>query len=301
MQHPRWLVPTLILFLLIGNDVFGLPDSTDEEHILFITNLNGDCVSDTATGVRNDDGYVLKRILWGQPLRDIQDSSCQSRTPRQKRIRQTVFTYPGWKVTGGSVAFQRVNGDGLDDIVLHIKGTVKGIDTLRSIVLFAQHGLDSVRVIHIGGIARFQSRPFFAMDLVPGSELTQPGIRDLSGNTSYVLEPVDLNVDEQDSMPPPTSPLAGIDSRRNSVQVYPNPTGRTISIGASELEAGAYELQIISVNGDMVLQENMRVEPGESLQRTLDVQNIPSGYYVVRIENEEGHKEVGIYPIIITR
>jgi len=70
------------------------------------------------------------------------------------------------------------------------------------------------------------------------------------------------------------------------------------SIETAGLAAGAYILQVISVNGDVELREDVTVPPDEGLQRTLDLGRFATGYYVVRIESGEGI--LGTWPIIIT-
>lgn len=313
---------SLALLFLASSALLGRPQQvhaqpentgTQREVVLGIAYLNFDCYADTIQGFRTQSGYLPKRILWGIPQPDENgrlDSACLGRTPLSQRVSQTTISYAGSGDATGSMTSQQINADTLGDLVLHIHSRVTeyGIerDSLRSVVIFGQHGLDSLPEIRIGEISRFQMEPFFAMDLVKGSELINPAERDLSGRTSYELEPVDITLEDPDSMPPPMlSPLAGADypgavTGSARVQIYPNPARSAIMIDASGLRAGAYRIMLLSVNGMLELREEGRIEQGENLARTLDVRRVASGYYVVRIERAEG-EAIATYPVIITR
>lgn len=299
-NRPGIALPVLIAaLLLVAGSAWSTTTDADEK-IIFIGILNFDCYPDTVRGEKSgNDGYLPGNIRWGRS-RGL-DDSCSGKTPPRKQVKETRFIYPAWKITGASVAFQSINGDSLADIIIHIKGKIPGEENemLRSVVLFGQHSIDTVPVIHIGQIGRFQTEPFFAMDLVRGSELTRAGTRDLSGTTSYILEPVAIDLSRSDSLPPPpAAPLAGIDRREALVRLYPNPAQNTMGIEAGGLAAGTYILEVISVNGDVVLREEVRISPGEELQKTLDLKHVATGYYVVRIESGEG--SIGTWPVIIT-
>ena len=314
----RHLAPLLLLgaaFICGSHNAHAQPGNTtvQREVVLGIAHLNFDCYADTISGFKTPSGYLPKRILWGGPRLDEQgrlDSACLGRTPAEERVSQTTISYPGSEQVTGSMTFQQINADTLGDLVLHIHSTVveQGAerDSLRSVVIFGQHGLDALAEIQVGEISRFQMEPFFAMDLVKGSELINPAERDLSGRTSYELEPVDVRLDDPDSTPPPgLAPLAGAEypgavAGTARVQIYPNPARSAIMIDAAGLQGGTYRIALLSVNGTVELREEARVEPGERLARTLDVRRIASGYYVVRIETGEG-EAVATYPIIITR
>jgi len=319
-QRPWALLPALIAGLLcLGATAWSQADSSGQEKIIFIGWLDPDCHADTVRGVKTARGYLPKRILWGLPAADQfgkPDTACLGRTPLNKRVRQTIIAYNGGAYAhDGAVAFQQVNPDTLVDIVIHVHQTFKEKeaerDSLRSIVIFGQHTLNAVPVIHVGDIRRFQVAPFFAMELVKGSELTRPATRDLSGNTSYILEPVDIAIDDRDSVAHPiVAPLAGADyhdaARKGAtVQIYPNPAKDAVVIEAAGLRAGNYVIELVSVNGAVELREEVGVGAGEPLARTLDVRRTPTGYYVVRIESGDSSPGAGAaiatYPIIITR
>ncbi len=321
IQRQRWLLPILIVLMAgITKTAWGRPDSTQieskNERTIFVGALNFDCYADTVKGwnVEGEDGYLPTRIIWGVPQQNNQgqlDSGCLGRTPLDVRVKQTQFLYSHADLRGGSVAFQRINHDSLMDVVMYLRtidpnrpgrGPEGSATSIRSLVVFGQHGLDSIATIDVGEIDRFQAAPFFAMDLVIGSELTSPGIRDLSDQISYVLEPVNLDLDPDmpDSMPSAPRLMAATDKAQATVRIYPNPISNTVRVAAEGIQDGEYRIQLVSVNGDLVMQENVRLHPGESLQRTLDVQRIPNGYYVVRIESAKG-ATIGFRSVIIAR
>jgi hypothetical protein len=166
MQRQGVLLPALIvLFLCLMSTAWSQAVSPGQEKTIFIGSLDFDCYRDTVQGIRTDAGYLPKRILWGLPLpgKDGKlDTACMGRTPSKKRVRQTVITYNGSSVLNGSVSFQQVNPDTLIDMVIHVhgkykeKGKAAERDSLRSLVIFGQHSMNALPVIHIGDIRRFQ-------------------------------------------------------------------------------------------------------------------------------------------------
>lgn len=320
--HGRALLFMILMIFLSGEYGWSMSDSTKndveknvhEEQLLFFGELNFDCYPDSVFGNRAADGsgFLPRRILWGRSTRDSltdRDTACLRRTAIRKQLRETLITYDGWDIRGGSVAFQRLNNDSLSDIVIHLRGVIKKKDkedeqVLRSIALFGQHSLDSLPVLALGSIERFQTYPFFAMDLAKGSELNKPGRRDLSGRTSYVLEPVllDLGNHKQDSaLGMPGGPVAGMERQYvTAIKIYPNPAGDALSVQAAGLHAGSYAVKVIGVNGEIELTRAMRVEDSGELRGILDVSQLASGHYAVRIENDGGGV-VGIWPVVIIR
>jgi len=342
-RFPRAVVPIIVALFSCSISAAHAADSAETagiERVLFVGTLDADCFGDTVMGWRTpggSGGYLPSRIIWGQPRRDRfgrLDTACSVRTPFARRRRETRFVYPGldlsrtddltgklagWRVRGGSVAFQRLNGDTLPDIILHLRGVVieRGDgralierDSLRSLALFAQRGLDSLPLIAVTGIGRFQSTPFFAMDLSVGEELKDPARRDLSGRTSFILEPVDLVLDEADTtggMPAP--PTAGLDGAatppRAALRVHPNPAGDAVTIEASGLADGIYHLRLVAADGTEHLRRELHAQSrgghmGGTLHATLDVKSLPSGYYVLRIEDNAG-APVATDHVIITQ
>lgn len=321
--HPAPFAFILCISLLAaGSRAVSQTDSTSRifggktgmEKLLFVGALNFDCYPDSVHGVASSShrGYLPTRIVWGRPEKDShdeQDSACLRDTPREKRRHQTVITYPGWNIRGGGVAFQNLNADSLTDIVIHIRGKIKRkddkpLDTLRSLALFGQQGLDSLPVIALGSIGRFQATPFFAMDLVIGSEMNKPGRRDLTGRTSYVLEPVLLDIGDRErdsSQGMPAGPLSGVHTEDGAmIRVFPNPAGDVLTVEARGLKPGNYKVHVISVNGETAMQHTLKDPYNSDMHALLDVSRLASGHYVVRVENDSS-RVIGIWPVVIIR
>lgn len=297
-HHARrrgFLLLVAVISLMLRGGFLHAQGSVSGDAVLSIGRFNPDTYPDTVIGTKTPAGYLPSRVLWGYPF---------GQTPGAMpgKLRETVLRYPAWKDLRGSVAFQRINADSLVDMVLHLQGVVttmqgEGLDSLRSVVVFGQSGLDSLAVVDLDGIRRFQVRPFFAVELVREVELSEPGTRDLSGSMSYVLEPIELDVQGKPSPLPRT--VASVEGSGGVLRLYPNPAGKSLRIEAGGLASGAYTVQLVSVAGAVVVREEIIIAAGESILHTLDVQHIASGYYVVRIER--GEEVVGSYPIIITR
>jgi hypothetical protein len=222
--------------------------------------------------------------------------------PRDRRVATTTIHYPAWEHFSGSVAFNRMNDDSLDDMTLFVRGTVGDslhrTDSLRALLVFAQHGLDTLPVLDVAAIDGFQVAPFFAMELRKGSELVEPEVRDISGITSYVIEPVSLDVGghRQDTAialgdSTPAQPIR--------IRVYPNPTGGDAQVEIDSIPPGEYSVDVVAVNGFVVLHRSVTVPIAGTLFQTLDLHALPVGYYVVRVTS--GARIFGLYPIIITR
>ncbi len=321
MQHPRSLLP--ILGLLLGaTSAAALGQITPIDHdpqtdlVLFIGAINPDCFPDTVLGSVTPDhaGYLPHAIRWGMPNPATQGRpvpGCPDRSPGDSRPRQTTITYPDhWDIRGGAVAFQHLNDDSLIDIVLHLRGTLANDRTddasddpreqRRAIALFGQQGLDTIPLIALEELRRFQTHPFVAMELVVGSELTHPAVRDLSGQTSYLLEPIALRINEPEaSRLLAASSVAGLEQHAIAIQVVPNPSSTALRVEATGITGGAYRLELVSLSGAVEQRTTITLAPGERLGHTLEVAQVPSGSYVVRIGSEQGTL-ASTAPIIIT-
>lgn len=325
MRQPQGILLPVLFMLAVGHGgAWSKPDEPPEtiskhshnDIVLNVTHLDFDCYQDSILGRKTPQGgFMLTRILWGVPdsaqgsMHGGKLDSCASHTPLVKRQRETIITYPAWDIRTASVSFQRLNNDSFADIIIHVRGTNKGDygkeqAVRRSLGIFAQRGLDSLAVISLENIARFQAVPFFAMDLNIGSEMTKPGRRDLSSSTSYILEPVVLNLDTVSAQPMPAlamPALAGVenDQHTNHIRIYPNPTAQAIRIEAAGLAAGIYHVTVVGANGIEQMHREMAITSTQA-SATLDVAQVPSGYYVIRINNSNG-RTVNLHPIIITR
>ena len=300
----------------------AVPDTTahPRDVVLFVGHLDFDCIPDTVTGWREPGRQFLPRaIRWGRPRAILQrdgasgridtlfpDSACLGAIPLERRVAVTTIIYPAWERLRGSVAFQHMNPDSLSDMLLYLRGTVgdsaERHDTLRPILVFGQQGLDTLAELDLGAVAGFQASPFFAMELRKGSELVEPAVRDLSGIVSYVLAPIALNFADRDrdsltELPPlpgdslPVTPI--------HLLVYPNPTGTTARLQVDSLPPGEYSVDVVAVNGLVYLSQALTAPESGPATATLDVHELPVGYYVLRIS--DAARVFGVYPIIITR
>ena len=295
-------------------------------HILAIGRFNDDSRPDTLFG--GFDSHMNIRpafIAWG-------DSSKKG----GERTERTEFRYPAWSELTGSSAIQRINRDDqLDDICFYLRGqcrlrevgqegdgrdtdarsadgrTTSLRDTMRAVVIFGQKDLDKVRVIDIDDITGFQIHPFFALDLWNQEKLVEPKGRDLSGRKSYELTEILLEEErarkEAEVQPGILQPvgntapveIATVVVPDYHVSVYPNPVPGIASVEASTLPQGEYQVSVVSVGGSIVHRQEVSVGPDGGLLRLLDLDDLPGGYYLVRIDSR--NIVVGSYPIIITR
>lgn len=276
--------------------------------VLFTGHLNADCIADTVKGKSVGlHEYVPETIVWGQPSlhQSCPDTVQGGHAPGTPFVPMTSILFAGWSELHVSTAFQRYNqNDSLDDVILYLWGTyqnAQGVwrDTARAVVIFGQKDLDLQPVVLVQGItAGFQSTPFFAMDLQIGRNLVDPQERDLTGEISYELLPATAQV-----MPPDTNnphPIHTVqDSLLTTVTVYPNPTELWAKMQADPLAPGEYTISIMAVNGSVYHTQTVQIGEGKHLERELDLSNLPSGYYVVRLHTNSHY--VGSYPIVIVR
>lgn len=299
----------IIVPLLQGQE---LPDSTTlsalrlRKAIIFTGSLNADCYADTVIGYPDVKfNYLPYAIMWGKPgprEDSLSAARCMADIPRERRVAVTYLRYPEWHSFSGSVTFQPVNQDSLDDITLFIWGKVgEGSaqrDTIRPVVIFAQPGLDTLPAIDVADITAFQTSPFFAMDLRLASELVHPSVRDISGRTSYELQQVTLDIELADSiLPPPISIISP--GPTSGIRAYPNPTAAATQIQGISIPAGEYLIEVVSSNGEVHLQQRASVPTSGELLRMIDLTRIASGLYLIRLRRDE--TIIGTYPIVITR
>ncbi len=295
--------------------------------LLYVGAVNVDCFADTVWGTMDANLNTLpKLIVWGhadaaaeeaakrdQRKRDSLDA-CSSAVPRGKRRTQTKINYPGWDGMTGIVSFVNLNGDGYTDLFLTLSGSVgdgrSRRDTVRRLVIFGGHGLDSLATLNIGDAPRLQRVPFNAMDLTVGEEIARPARRDLSGRTSYEILPIDFaNAD------PDTNGMPGVSDGRSpalssradrgdlgparDLWAAPNPARDVADVRAVRLEEGTYQVEVVAANGETVLRRDAAVPASGALAGTFDVSGLPVGYYTVRLARA-GHA-VGTYPLVVMR
>lgn len=296
-------IPLLLLLFIAG----ALCASAQSAPILFTGHLNWDCYQDTVYGKRvGQRAWLPEKIVWGKT--DIHHSQpCDGDTTYgghpagAPRFSVTDFVYPAWQ-EGGSVSFEQYNtNDSLVDMLFYLWGTASTSstvqDTGRALVLYGQLALDTVKTIYIGTIdSAMQSTPFFASDLDIDEELVNPAVRDMGGIRSYEL--LRQNFPVHSSGPPhlPVSPGELLDEKAR-VTVYPNPAELWAHLQSEPLEAGEYTITVMAVNGREYHRQTVRLLATQQVERELDLNGLPSGYYVVRLHRDG--RVISSYPIVI--
>ena len=278
-------------------------DDAGPMRLLFSGYLNPDRSVDSVFGYADAHfNYLPKLIRWGA-ADTLADDPGNDGASRERPVKETAIAYPSWEGFAGSVAFQRFNRDTLPDIILYMWGKTGDAenrrDTMRAVVIFGQKQLGRVAAVDLGEIGVSQKQPFVAMELRVGSELVDPKARDISGRQSYELLRVDIDVEDADTTGR-SAPLAGMAdaAKHQVVRVYPNPAGTAVRVEGSVRE-GLYHVEFIASHGAVARREKIEVDGTGRLMKALDVRRLPSGHYVVRIEQEG--RVVGSYPVIIAR
>jgi hypothetical protein len=72
--------------------------------------------------------------------------------------------------------------------------------------------------------------------------------------------------------------------------VAPNPASRQVSVTFSAAQAGDVELQLTNLLGQVVYHKTVRASLGPN-QQTVELGQLPTGLYLVRVQNEQGSVE----------
>lgn len=274
--------------------------------ILHIGRLNTDCLPDTVMGIMDRRFHHIPAVIrWGKindslPAPQCPDTLSLDSIQQLRRVPMTMLYYPQWEKLTASVSATMLNNDQYEDLVITVRGKVDtGIhrrDTMRMLVIFGQLGIDTLSSVQLDSLLPMQSTPFFAMELLFGTHLVEPEYREIGTMVSHALTPITVQV-VQDSTPPPPPiipPPLLVD-----IRILPNPTFGTAQVEASPLPEGEYVVQVISVNGTEVHRQQVTVGASQDMLRTLRLQNLPSGWYIVRLYSN--NQRIGEYPIVISR
>ena len=314
------LVCAFLLGVCISSG-YAVTDSTTRqpEVILFVGHLNFDCWPDTVMGINRERSYLPVAIHWGRAVTRYRfdatarrfdtiaaDSPCTAAPVFANRVPVTTLRYPAWTRIHGSVAFRTANPDTLSDMMLFIRGNTSGSaeerDTLRPLLIFGQLGLDTLAELDLSQITSFQTAPFVAMELHVGSELVEPEVRDLSGIVSYTLASLPIHVGDHSTDTTDEGGEAPSDSvvaQPIRIRVFPNPTGVSAQLQVDSIPMGDYIVEVAGVNGLVYLHEDVTVSSSAGLFQVLDLSDVPTGYYIIRVFT--GAQLYAVYPIIITR
>ncbi len=188
--------------------------------VLAVGRINPDCWPDTVFGAPDAAyNYLPRYIAWGQApstrARNDRErdslAGCASRTSAGRRTRRTELRFPRWENLAGSVTIAPVNrSDDYLDLLITLHGTVPAIgrdqrtehDSLITMVLFGQSGLDSAAVIDLDGVRGLHRGSVTVLELRPNAELRDPRRRDMTGRTSWELAPVDVTFPDADTAAP---------------------------------------------------------------------------------------------------
>lgn len=279
--------------------------------ILAIKHFNFDSIKDTLIGrIDRQYHFVPYAIHWGRGAADTTQEGDSQRVDTNAlapiadslRVTETRIYYPQWTNFTAKCAVFTVNEDSLSDIVVHMWGKFEDStgtkDTLRSLVIFGQHGLDTLQGVNFDSMEVMQAEPFFAMQLRTGIDLVSPSLRDPTGMVSYILNPIKVNVKRKKQkaldVPVYSPPTTGI-----SIRIFPNPTATTTNLFIENVPAGEYTVEIVAVNGQRVFQKGLILSDQGTSERTIQLDEVPSGYFFLRLVNNR--LIVASYPLIIVR
>jgi hypothetical protein len=307
IRGPRYaygLLLSVLFSIAIGLRLHARPDSTSvtsADYVLSIGRLNQDDIPDTVRGYRSASLQIVPgMICWGKRLRPDTPGGGDR---RPERVMQTRLHLPEWRRLSVSFAMQDLNADTIADIIFYLRGDIstdrERRDTVRTFVIFGQSGLDSLRQIDLRSIGDgFQDRPFFAMDLRKGEglELDNPSVRDPSGRRSYILRPIGHNLRRRDTT---SQPIASTKDTAGdfAVSIFPNPAAISANLELRKVPPGVYRVALVAVNGSTYHRQEITVEESGEVLRTLDVRAVPTGYYVVQLNDHE--RLIGTYPVVI--
>jgi len=287
------------------------PLLTDRHAVLRIVHLNFDCYKDTIRGrLDRRSAWLPTEIRWGRnPAADSATrrgddvvDQCHNGIVDARRVVVTSIVWPAWERRTASLAVQRVNEDSLPDLVIYLRGRIvvgrAVIDSVRPLVIFGQHGLDTVPTIELERIGSFQTDPFIAMELDRSQDLRSREQRDLTGRSSYRFPKLEVAVGRPDtSQRAPGQPVASVAS--GNVRVYPNPSTYSTQVELSSLPEGRYLVEVVAVNGRVEFHADVLMASGQSILQRLDVSRLATGYYIIRISAVSGR--VGAWPVLVTR
>ena len=317
ISHIRTL---LVLGVVILSGIFAAPvlaqdwgnDTTKATYgVLAIRHFNFDSFKDTLIGrIDRQYHFIPYTIRWGKGKADTtrnvdslrDDSEALTPIADSLRVTQTRIYYPHWKNFTAKCAVFTVNEDSLSDIVVHMWGQIEDSsgtkDTLRSLVIFGQHGLDTLGDVDFDSVEITKSEPFFAMQLRTGIEYVSPSLRDPTGTVSYILNPIKLNVKRQKQkaleVSNPALSVAGV-----SIRVFPNPTATSTNVSMENVPVGQYTVEIVSVNGQRVFQQGLTLSKQGRAEESIHLDEVPSGYFFLRLLSNR--QVIASYPLIIVR
>jgi hypothetical protein len=230
--------------------------------VLSVGHFNTDTIADTLYGERSGARTFLPRAIhWGSG---------------GSTVTRTAFVLPSWSDLSGSCAVSDINSDSTLDVIFYLRGDSAGLPVSRSLVVAGGGLLDQQTSVDISALASSQSSPFVTRDLVKGHEFTDEAMRDLLGRNSYLL-----SVSFGSPLP---SVLTGVQEQAPwKMMLYPNPSGRMVTLQGSGLVPGEYLLHILSLQGVSLYEQLLTVGMTGEYTSALDLHSLTSGTYIVRL------------------
>ena len=257
---------------------------------LFIGHINTNKSIDTIIGKAGyDRKFIPRYILWGS-------DTTNNDYPDSLKLKRTDIIYPNWYSLKVKLNVDFLNSDTLNDMMFIMWGklmidSANYKDTVKSLVIFGQKGLDTLHTINISQMDTLQIEPFIAMKLRMGTDLTDCQIRDFSYKPSYIINKINTDNYQQGG----TNSI--IDKILPSVKIYPNPAIYYTNLELNQIKPGKYKIEIISLNGVLIEIQQFENQRVEKITSVLNLQNLATGIYYLKISTD--NELIGTYPLII--
>lgn len=276
-------------FLFLSNNLLIANDTTSYYlTTMFIGHIVTPNSIDTVIGCAGKDRvFYPKMIKWGK---DTTNNSY----PDSLKVSSSKFVYPNWKNLRITCNITTFDYDTIPDMLFIISGRIQldsitFKDTVKTIVLFGQKGLDTIKIINLSTVDTIQYGPYIAVKLKNGTDLTNCKLRDLSGIPSYQLNKI--------TKPEFEMPMKVEDKNRKqpTVFAYPNPASNFVNLEIRNIDSGEYSLKITALSGTIVYDHKFII--AEDTFKLLDIQNLATGvYYLTLASSNSVYKTI---PLII--
>lgn len=291
----KYLSKFLFIFLLIVfifQNKYCLSNSNENTRniISFIGHLNFDRVNDTViSSIVNEKNLLPKYILWGKG----DERKCGEFHSDSISKEKTVFIYPDQSLSSCNYSFFDFNSDNVYDILLSFNNQ----DTLRPRIIFGQNEIDLIDTIFLSQIVNDQTSPFTSMILKNGNGLKNPSSRDASGDTSYEINPIPVNLNP--NFPQNKKSINYIDFHNIKIISFPNPALNNISIRISNANAGKYLVQFNSIYDYGIVKKFIDIDGESDFMINIDVSVLTAGYYMVILLKD--NVQISANPLIIIK
>ncbi|MBU3699707.1 MAG: T9SS type A sorting domain-containing protein [Candidatus Kapabacteria bacterium] len=275
------------------------PVQAQHERVLKVIDLNADCRLDTIVGIRVEDGWMPRAIVWGR-LDSI--SSCDSNWRMihhaVTRYRQTRFSFDSIGVRRCWLQGVQLSHDTLADLLISIRGKIKVArnDTIEEqdarivVGLFSQNGLDTLQELNIRNDTGLVSSAFVAMYYGFGHGAEVAKYLSRSRLMLVTLDRVSFEANEDGGALHKAAAPRRDERQRGKLllNVAPNPSqDGVIRIRCSQM-SGRSNLQVFSINGECVIRMPFPHHGSEEITFLLDLRQLSNGLYHLRVTDESG-------------